>query len=247
MHRYFVNKSQISEDTIVIIGNDVKHIKDVLRLKIDDIIEIVSEAYTYEAKISQLSKSQVESKILNKSKGINEAKTMIRLFQGLAKGSKMEAVFQKGTEIGITEFYPLLTKRTIVKIDNVKKEKNKLERWNSITEDAAKQSKRHKIPKVMEITSFKDMLDILKREKNILVPYEDEDTNSIKEILKTMDDGIINIIIGPEGGFEIDEIKALKDIGAKIVSLGRRILRTETAGLVTAAVVLYEKDDLGVV
>ena len=99
----------------------------------------------------------------------------------------------------------------------------------------------------MEITSFKDMLDILKREKNILVPYEDEDTNSIKEILKTMDDGIINIIIGPEGGFEIDEIKALKDIGAKIVSLGRRILRTETAGLVTAAVVLYEKDDLGVV
>lgn len=247
MHRYFVDESQISDDTIIVLGNDVKHIKDVLRLKVDDLLEIVSQGYTYEVKISQISKSQIITRILNKSKGKNEPKTKIRLFQGLAKGDKMETVFQKGTEIGIREFYPLITKRTIVKIHNPKKEKNKVARWNLITEEASKQSKRDEIPKVMEIINFKDMLDILKTEKNILVAYEDEDTTSIKDSLKTMDDGIINIVIGPEGGFEAEEINDLKDIGAKVVSLGRRILRTETAGLVTAAIVLYEKDDLGVV
>lgn len=247
MHRYFIDNSQISNDTIVILGNDVKHIKDVLRLKKEDRIEVVSQGYIYEVQIQQLSKAQISTRIMSKAKGNNEPKTKIRLFQGLAKGSKMEMVFQKGTEIGIKEFYPLITNRTVVKIENEKKEKSKIARWNSITEDASKQAKRDEIPEVMNILSFEGMIEFLSSEENILVPFEDEDTISIKEGLKTMECGIINIIIGPEGGFELEEIEKLKDIGAAVVSLGRRILRTETAGLVAAAVTLYEKDDLGVV
>lgn len=247
MHRYFVDKTQISDDIIRIQGNDVKHIKDVLRLKKDHIIEVVSEDFVYDVKIEELSKSQILTRIIYKVMGENEPKTKIRLFQGLAKGSKMETVFQKGTEIGIDEFYPLVTVRTVVKIENAKKEKSKITRWNSITEDASKQAKRDKIPEVMDVLSFNDMIQLLREEDNILVPYEDEDTLSIKDALKSMEGDIINIIIGPEGGFEPEEIEKLKETGAKVVSLGRRILRTETAGLVTAAIILYEKDDLGVV
>lgn len=247
MHRFFVDKSQICDDTIVIIDNDVRHIKNVLRLKSEDIIEIVCDGYVYEVSISHLDKSQIITRVTNKSEAKNEPKTNIRLFQGLAKGSKMETIFQKGTEIGIKEFYPVITKRTVVKIEDKKKEKNKNTRWNAITEDASKQAKRDEIPKVLDILTFNEMLELLKDEKNILVPYEDEDTISIKDSLQAMEGNIINIIIGPEGGFESEEIVRLKDMGANVVSLGRRILRTETAGLVTAAAALYEKDDLGVV
>lgn len=247
MHRYFVDEGQILEDIIKIQGNDVRHIKDVLRLKIDDLIEVVSEGFVYEVRIEHLSKSEISTRIIDKSKGKNEPRSKIRLFQGLAKGSKMETVFQKGTEIGIDEFYPLLTKRTVVKIENEKKEKSKITRWNTITEDASKQAKRDKVPKVMDILSFDNMIQILKEEDNILVAYEDEQALSIKEVLKSMDNNRVNIIIGPEGGFDPEEIEKLREIGGKVVSLGRRILRTETAGLVTAAVILYEKDDLGVV
>lgn len=247
MHRFFVEKNQISDGTIVILDNDVKHIKNVLRLKTDDLIEIVCDGYIYETCIIQQTKSQIITRVINKFKGENETRTHIRLFQGLAKGNKMETILQKGTEIGIKEFYPIITNRTVVKVDDKKKEKNKLTRWNTIVEDASKQAKRDVIPKVMNILSFHDMLELLKNEDNILVPYEDENKISIKDSLKGIEDDIINIVIGPEGGFELEEIQRLKDIGAQIVSLGRRILRTETAGLVTAAAILYEKDDLGVV
>lgn len=247
MHRFFIDEKQISNDSIVILGNDIKHIKDVLRLRKDDLIQLVSKGFVYEVAIMELEKSQIKTRILNKSKGKNEARTYIRLFQGLAKGSKMETILQKGTEIGIKEFYPLSTKRAVVKIDDKKKEKNKISRWNFIVEEASKQAKRDEIPKVGQVLSFDNMIELLKGEDNILVPYEDEDTISIKEGLKNISEATINIVIGPEGGFEFEEIQRLTDIGATIVSLGNRILRTETAGLVTAALVLYEKDDLGVV
>src|SRR5699024_10967120 len=147
--------------------------------KKEDLIEVVCKYIVYKVRIVQLDKSQIFTKIVNIAKGENEPKTKIRLFQGLAKGSKMEMIFQKGTEIGIKEFYPLITKRTVVKIENHKKEKNKIIRWNFITEDASKQAKRDAIPRVMGILRFDDMLEMLKQEENILVPYEDEDITSI--------------------------------------------------------------------
>ncbi len=159
----------------------------------------------------------------------------------------MDEIIQKGTEVGIKEFYPVATHRSIVKIKDIKKEESKVERWNSIADEAAKQSKRDFLPKVQNVISFDEMIILLKDEKNIIVPYEDEKANAIKSKLQAIDDGNIHIIIGPEGGFEPYEIEKLKSIGAEIVTLGPRILRTETAGIVAATIVLYELGDLGVI
>lgn len=247
MHRFFVDKEQIVDDKIEIIGTDVKHIKDVLRLRIDEEVEISSEGFTYTCKIGSLEKSKITVSILDKIKGSNEPPMDLILYQGLAKGSKMDLIIQKGTEVGITEFYPLATNRSIVKIKDIKKEQSKVERWNSITDGAAKQSKRDVIPQVKNIITFDEMIELLKDEENIIVPYEDEKANTIKKDLQNIKDGKIHLIIGPEGGFESSEIEKLKLIDAKIVTLGPRILRTETAGIVAASIILYELGDLGVI
>lgn len=247
MHRFFVDKEQIIDDKIEIIGTDVKHIKDVLRLRVDEEIEIASEGFTYNGKIELLEKNKITVDIIDKIKGANEASIDIILYQGLAKGSKMDVIIQKGTEVGIKAFYPLETNRSIVKINDIKKEQSKVERWSSIADGAAKQSKRDIIPKVENIISFNEMINLLKNEDNIIVPYEDEKANTIKKDLQTIKGEKIHLIIGPEGGFEPSEIESLKSIGANIVTLGPRILRTETAGLVAATIILYELGDLGVI
>lgn len=247
MHRFFVEKEQIKDSTIEIVGSDVKHIKDVIRLRIEEEIEISSNGITYSCEIQSISKDKIIAKIIDKKKGTNESPIELILYQGLAKGSKMDEIIQKGTEVGIKEFYPVATHRSIVKIKDIKKEESKVERWNSIADEAAKQSKRDFLPKVQNVISFDEMIILLKDEKNIIVPYEDEKANGIKSKLQAIDDGNIHIIIGPEGGFEPYEIEKLKSIGAEIVTLGPRILRTETAGVVAATIVLYELGDLGVI
>lgn len=247
MHRFFVDKSQVNEDNIIILGNDVKHIKDVLRLKQHESIEISSNGFVYSCKIDKIEKDKIITNILDKKMGTSESKIEIVLYQGLAKGTKMELIFQKGTEIGIKEFYPVVTHRSVVKIKEIDKEQKKISRWNSIVEEAAKQSKRDYIPIVKNIITFDEMIEFLMGEKNIIVPYEDEKSYTIKEGLSNISEGRVNIIIGPEGGFEQEEIERLKDIGGKIVTLGSRILRTETAGLVTSTIILYELGGLGVI
>ncbi|MDR7857110.1 RsmE family RNA methyltransferase [Tissierella sp.] len=244
MHRFFVEKEQVMDSIIEIIGNDVKHIKDVIRLKIGENIEVSSEGITYTCLIESISKDRITSKIIDKTKGTHESSIDIILYQGLAKGSKMDMIIQKCTEIGIKEFYPVATHRSIVKIKDIKKEQSKVERWNSIADEAAKQSKRDILPKVQNIISFNEIIDLLKNEKNIIVPYEDEKANTMKSKLQTIRDGKIHIIIGPEGGFEPYEIEKLKSIGGEIVTLGPRILRTETAGIVASTIVLYEHGDI---
>lgn len=247
MHRFFVNKEQILENQIEIIGTDVKHIKDVLRLRIGEEVEISSDGFTYTSKIESLEKSKVIVNILEKNKGTNEPPIDIILYQGLAKGSKMDVIIQKGTEVGIKTFYPLATSRAIVKINDIKKEQSKVERWNTIADGAAKQSKRDLVPKVENIISFNEMINLLKDAENIIVPYEDERANTIKNDLQNINGDKIHLIIGPEGGFDPSEIERLKEIGASIVTLGPRILRTETAGIVASAIILYELGDLGVI
>jgi 16S rRNA (uracil1498-N3)-methyltransferase len=247
MHRFFVDKNQIEDGKIIILNNDVRHIRDVLRLKLGEDIEVSCEEIAYICVIEQILKNKVITKIRDKQIGNHESKVEISLFQGLAKGNKMEMIFQKATEIGVKSFYPVATHRSVVKINDIKKEQNKLDRWNSIVEEAAKQSKRDLIPKVYGIINFSEMINILKNETNIIVPYEEERVATIKEELLKIKEGRINIIIGPEGGFEESEISILKSIGGKIVTLGPRILRTETAGLVIATIVLYELGDLGVI
>jgi len=246
MHRFFVTSERLFADKIEIIGKDVRHIKDVLRLDIKDKIEIAIDGYIHICEIVSIQKDRILTEIKEKIKGTNESPIHIVLYQGLIKGNKMETVIQKCTEIGVKEFYPVELKRCVVKVNDVKKEKNKVERWNLIAEEAAKQCKRDILPEVHDIISFREMIELLKEEKNIVVPYEEEKMNSIKGNLK-LNGNKIHLIIGPEGGFEPEEIEELKSIGAHIVTLGPRILRTETAGAVAATILLYEFGDLGVI
>lgn len=247
MNRFFIDREQIIDGEIQIIGKDVKHIKNVLRLKPKDKIELVCEGQLYISEILEIRSDMVKALIVSASKGKSEPPVHIALYQGIAKGSKMEYIIQKATEIGVKEVYPLITDRTIVRIKDKKKEQNKIKRWNSIAEEASKQSKRDLLPVVNDIISFGEMIEFLKGEKNIIVPYEMEKSYGLKESLKNVAEGRINIIIGPEGGFTEEEVNMLKDIGGQIVTLGPRILRTETAGLVVASITLYELGDLGVV
>lgn len=247
MNRFFINKEQIVGDTIQINGGDVKHIKDVLRLKRGEKIEIACEGNTYIGEILELDKKTVNLKVLDRYKGKNEPSNFIVLYQALAKGSKMDLILQKCTEVGVSEFYSIKTNRTIVKIKNGEKANTKIDRWQEITDQAAKQSKRDILPRVNEIISFNQMIELLDGEKNIITSYEDEKQQGIKNVLKDISNEKIHLIIGPEGGFEREEIEKLKNIGASIVTLGPRILRTETAGLVASTMIFYELGDLGVV
>lgn len=247
MHKFFVDESQIEEMNIKIINKDVKHIKDVLRLKLNSNIIISSNNINYLCEIMHIEKHEIISRIISKDEGISEPQIEIILYQGLSKGSKMDLILQKGTEVGVKDFYPVATYRSIVKINELKKEQGKLDRWNLITEEAAKQSKRDYIPKVNGILNFDDMIRLLETEENIIVPYENEDGLTIGQGLKKVTGNKIHLIIGPEGGFEEVEIEKLRAIGAKIVTLGNRILRTETAGFVASTIILYELGNLGVI
>lgn len=247
MHRFFVLEENILENTIKIVGTDVNHIKNVLRLSIEDKVEVIGSKYNYDCEISHISKDEILLLIKEVKDKTNESNLRISLFQGLPKSSKMETIIQKCTELGVYNFYPVSTNRSVVKINDMKKEEKKVQRWQLIAEEASKQSKRDIIPKVENILGFNDMMEKIK-DKVVIVPYESEEKLSIKGLktsLENVDE--INIIIGPEGGFEEYEIEKLKDSEAHIVTLGPRILRTETAGVVTATILMYEFGDLGVI
>ena len=247
MHRFFVTEEQIDDEIVAIHGQDAKHIRDVIRLKSGDQVEIVTENNVLKCLLEEVSRERVLARIMSKMEKLNEPPIKISLFQGLPKSVKMETILQKCTEVGVSEFYPVATERSVVKIKDVAKETKKLDRWRSIIEEAAKQSRRDNIPKLGKIISFKEMLRFLEG-KNVLVPYELEEENTLRayvEGVRGIDE--VCIVIGPEGGFDLDEIQLLKNIGACSVTLGRRILRTETAGMVVASILLYELGDLGVI
>lgn len=244
MHRFFVEKEQIQNNKIKILGTDVKHIRDVIRLREGEKLEIVSDGEIFISKIESLSKKDISLKVLDRYMGRNEPETDIVLFQGLAKGNKMDLIIQKSTELGISKIYPLITHRCVVKINDKRKGQSKVNRWNQIADEAAKQSKRDILPRVEEIIDFDSMIKLLKDEGNIIVPYEDEISKGLGESLNNIKASRVHLIIGPEGGFEETEIERLKEIGASIVTLGPRILRTETAGIVAAAIILYVAGDM---
>lgn len=247
MHRFFVEKNQINNNSIYIKGKDLTHIKKALRLKVFDIIELSCDGINYLGKISEITKEHVKANIISTEVGKNEPSIDITLYQGLAKGSKMDFIIQKCVEIGVKNFYFVETDRAVVQINNKEKADSKIARWLTISEQAAKQSKRDYIPQIRGIINFNEMIDLIINDGEIIVPYENEDDLSIKDSLRNVEGNKINLVIGPEGGFEEYEIDELKDIGASIVTLGPRILRTETAGLVSSTIILYELGDLGVI
>lgn len=247
MDRFFVGKNNINLEnkTCIIEGEDVKHISKVLRCRIGEELEICdNDNNEYICEITNIDKSQVELNIVEVVDIKRESDLKIKVYQGLPKGPKMEMILQKLTEVGVGEIILVQTKRTVVKVDD-KKEDKKIERWERIIYEAAKQSKRGKIPKLRGVLSFKEALADMKENDFNIAPYENERTKSIKQAIKGVDIKNIGIFVGPEGGFEDTEIKAIEEIGGQSVSLGPRILRTETASLVASSIVLYELSDLG--
>ena len=245
MSKFFVKESQIKENICTIIGDDVKHISRVLRMKEKEELQVCNEetGESYIAEIAQVLENEIKCKIIRKVEVTTEPNVNITLFQGIPKFEKMELIIQKNTELGVKKFVPVMMERTVVKLDSKSMQK-KLQRWQKISETAAKQSMRDMIPQVKEVVKLKD-IDFSEYDK-ILVAYENEENNMLKtELNKIKDENrIYNIavVIGPEGGISEKEIEILKQKDASFVSLGKRILRTETAGIVICGNIMYELD-----
>ena len=248
MPKFFVKNNQIKNNIINIIGTDVNHIANVLRLKAENEIQICNEdsGINYKAKIIDINKEDIKCKIIEEIESKTEVNTHIHIFQGIPKFEKMELIIQKCTELGVKEITPVEMERCVVKLDG-KTENKKLERWRKIAEVAAKQSGRDKIPNINNVIKIKNICNILKNYDIVLVPYEKEKITTLKEVLVKLPqkDLKIAIIIGPEGGFEEQEIKMLEQSNCKIVTLGNRILRTETVSIAMTSIILYELADFG--
>ncbi|NEZ45704.1 16S rRNA (uracil(1498)-N(3))-methyltransferase [Clostridium niameyense] len=249
MHKFFVPSDNIQENTVYIEGEDVKHIYKVLRLNVGDTINVNNcKGTEYEVKINDINKKVVSGEIIKKIDINNESPLNIYLYQGLPKSTKMDFIVQKGTELGIKEVIPIITKRVVVKGDL--KEFKKLDRWNRIALESCKQCKRSFIPKVRTPITFEELIENIKLMDLILVPYENKENYGIKKVMEYVagqKDKIKNIaiIIGPEGGFEEEEINILESLKAHIITLGPRIFRTETAGIICSTIISYELGDLG--
>lgn len=247
MHKFFVPEENIIDGIAYIKGEDVKHIYKVLRLKEDDRVSINNCCgQEFLGIISGVDKDQVIIKLSEKLDLNNESNIGIYLFQAFPKSNKMDFIVQKTTELGVKEITPILTERVVVK--SRKGEFNKVERWNRIVKESCKQCKRSIIPKVNLPINFEEALEKLKHMDLIIVPYENENNFGIKKLMSNINRDKIKkvaVIIGAEGGFSESEINKLKKIHSNIVTLGPRILRTETASIVCISLIMYELGDLG--
>ena len=243
MKKFFVTENQISNQKITIIGDDVNHIKNVLRLNSGDKINIcnTNTSENYICTISEILKKEIICSIDSEIKSEAESNVKIDIFQGLPKADKMELIIQKGTELGVCSFIPVKFKRCIVKIDG-KDESKKILRWQKIAEVASKQSRRDIIPQIKNIQNVENICNLFPEYDIVLLAYELENKNYLKNELRKLNNETLKIavIIGPEGGIEESEVEILKKAGAKVVSLGKRILRTETVALVMSAIINYE-------
>lgn len=247
MSKFFVKNNQINNNSINIIGEDINHISNVLRMKKEDELQVCNQetGENYITKITSFTKEKIECEIVKKIDRTIESNVDITLFQGIPKFDKMELIIQKNTEVGVRKIVPVLMERTVVKLDE-KTINKKIERWQKISEVAAKQSMRDIIPEIENVIKLKD---IEKQNYDIiLVAYENEDKNMLKsELIKLKNEKDsqynIAIVIGPEGGISSKELEILKNMGAVFVSLGKRILRTETAGIVMSGNIIYELEN----
>ena len=241
MHRFFAEPGQIGEKEIVITGADVNHIRNVLRMRTGEEVLIADgRGAEYRCKLTDLSENEVRAQILWKLDGNAELTSAVTLFQGLPKSDKMDLIVQKCVELGVDRIVPVSTKRAVVKLD-AKKEETRLKRWNTISESAAKQSGRGVIPEVSGVMSFEKALEEAKKLEVLLIPYERaEHMAETRRVMGEIRPGqSVGVFIGPEGGFEESEVEEAVAAGARAITLGRRILRTETAGLAVMAMLGY--------
>lgn len=241
MPKYFTEPENIKDGFIEIFSDEAKHILNVMRMEIGDTLTICDgQSNDYLCRICETGKNCLKAKIKETTKSESEPKTKITLYQGLPKSDKMELIIQKCVEIGVCRIVPVITERAVVKIEKGAKEDKKTERWQKIAESAAKQSGRGIIPAVERPMKFKDAIEEAVKNGEAIIPYENEKDRGLKEFIKNSKAENIGIFIGPEGGFDTKEIEFAVENGVMSVTLGKRILRTETAGIVTSAIVLYE-------
>lgn len=246
MPRFYVKPNQIADGLINIIGPDVNHIKNVLRMKQgEELIICNGQGKDCYCIISKVTEQEIIAEIKEQKDTATELNTKITLFQGLPKQDKMEMIIQKAVELGVYEIVPVMTKRVIVKLDDRKKEEKKLERWQAIAESAAKQSGRGIIPEIKPVLTYAKALEYAKKLELGLVPYENaRGMQYTRDMINSATQyHSIGIFIGPEGGFEESEIEQAQANGLHTVTLGRRILRTETAGLAVLSMLVFALDD----
>lgn len=241
MPKFFFDKTDLVHGQIQLHGENEKHIKTVLRAKEGEALTLCDgEGTDYQCRISSLADG-VQLEVLSQAPCETEPKTKITLYQGLPKADKMELIIQKCVELGVERIVAVSTERAIVKLD--KKEGKRLERWQKIAEAAAKQSGRGRIPEVFgQVLKFRDAVAEARELDAAIIPYEREEQLGLRSFVQSFQGERIGIFIGPEGGFAEEEIALAQENGITPITLGKRILRTETAGMITAAILLYELD-----
>lgn len=241
MYQFFVEDAQISETDVVIEGSDVNHIKNVLRMKCGEKIRISSTlGRNFFCAVSEITGDFVRADILEELKEHTELPNKIYLFQGLPKNDKMELIIQKAVELGVYEIVPVAMKNCVAKLDD-RKVASKIARWQEIAKSAAKQSKRSLIPTVQMPLPYKLAVQQAEKLDVVLVPYENERGMQVtREVMAAIKpEQTVGIFIGPEGGFDASEVELVRE-NAHLISLGNRILRTETAGLAALAMLVYQ-------
>lgn len=239
MHQFFVDDSQVGKEYVTIVGSDVNHISNVLRMKPGEKIRVsTNQGQDYFCSIAEVGQDFVQADILDEEAPNTELPSKIYLFQALPKGDRMETIIEKAVELGVYEIIPVAMKFCVVKLDD-KKAANKIRRWQAIAESAAKQSKRSLIPQIHPVMTYKEAVAYAKECDVKLVPYENErGMAATREALECLQPGqSVSVMIGPEGGFAPEEIDMVRQ-DMQVISLGKRILRTDTAGICTMSMLM---------
>jgi 16S rRNA (uracil1498-N3)-methyltransferase len=243
MQRFFIPKDWIQQDTVTITGAPLRQIGYVLRLKpTDRIIVQDNSGWEFEVEIERITKEQALGKVITKEPGQGEPRVKITLYQALLKSDKFELVLQKGVELGVSSFVPFISERCISR----KESAAKIERWGKIIQEAAEQSERVVLPVLHPLISFEGACRSVK--SPALMLWEEEKSESLKQTLQNppfKNATGISLFIGPEGGFPESEKELARQNGIAVASLGKRILRAETAGLAAVSAILYETGEMG--
>lgn len=247
MPKFFVKDEQVNNGEIIIFGDDYNHIKNVLRMNVGDSFNVCNNTSSenYVAEIDRFENEKIICKIIENVQTNAESNVKVHIYQGLPKADKMELIIQKSVELGVQKITPVEMKRCVVKLDGKDRIK-KTERWQKIAEVAAKQSGRDIIPEICSVKNVKDISKDFSDYNLVILCYENEKDVYLKDCLKELKESMksdsikIAVIIGPEGGIDVSEVEFMQENGAKVVSLGNRILRTETVSLSLLSIIMYE-------
>jgi len=245
MPTYFITSPQIQGESIHIVGPLLKHLKDALRVKRGEPLIFVDEQrQRYLTQVDRVSRQLLVARITERLEPAPPPSLHLTLAQGIIKGKKMDWIVQKATEIGVNQITPLLTSRTVVRLESLRARRQQ-ERWQAIAREAAQQSGRDEAPRVQPVCSFSDFIRSTDHPLRLIL-WEGETGQSLKNELSSQKDlKSVTMLIGPEGGFSQKEVEEAKGQGFRRIHLGKRILRTETASLVTLGILQYLWGDLG--